>query len=515
MVSLDAFAAAIGATVAEPAIVPTTASANETAAAPASALAHASQIVISAITASSNDVTEGAVFVAIPGLQVHGASYAGQAIERGAVAIITDAEGAGLIAEVGVPVLVVDRVDARLGDIAAMFFDQPAHGLRSFGVTGTNGKTTTTYMLEQVLTAAGHLTALIGGVELRVGGVHTPTSITTPLPIDIQRMLRAHVDAGGSDAVMEVTSHALMQHRTDPIRFAVAGFTQLSIDHLDYHASIDEYFEAKAELFRPERCDAAVIVTDDEWGKKLYEIATGRMARVFALGVEDELPAGAAGWRVREVAADGSFELQSTEGWAASFTCGLAGVYNIANAALAITMAITGGVELAAIPRSIHPEVPGRMQVISETEPRVIVDFAHNADSLAKALIAVRPATKGRLIVVTGTAGDRDATKRFAMGEACAVNADVVVITDDDPHTEDPQQIRDALIAGTVGHDAEVIEIADRSEAIYEAVRIANDTDTVVIAGRGHWTVQFVGHDLVELDDREVAREALVARSGQ
>ncbi len=472
---------------------------------------------LAGLAADSKSVEAGALFAAVPGSQVHGARFASQAIARGAAAVITDAEGERLLGEAGlatqVPVLVVDRVGERLGEIAAAFYGEPAKRLRSFGITGTNGKTTTSYMLERLLTEAGQLTALIGGVELRVGGVHTPTDITTPLPVDLQRMLAAHVAAGGTDAVLEVTSHALLQHRTDPIRFAVAGFTHLSIDHLDYHPTVEHYFEAKSRLFVPERCDAAVVLVDDEWGRTLYGIAKDRLDRVYALTVEGELPAGAEGWIATRSDADGGFALVGTDGTRSEHRSGLLGLYNIANAALAVTMALVGGVPAARIPVLIAPEVPGRMEVVSATSPRVIVDFAHNADALAKALLALRPTTKGRLIVVTGTAGDRDATKRFAMGEACAVNADVVVITDDDPHTEDPAQIRAALIEGTVGHDAEVLEIGDRSEAVHAAVRLAEAADTVVIAGRGHWTVQFVGHDLIELDDREVARDALAAKA--
>lgn len=472
-------------------------------------------VELSEFTADSGSVTPGVLFAAIPGLQVHGAQFVSQAVDNGAVAVVTDERGAELIGDIDLPILVVDLVAERLGEIAAEFYGNPARELRTFGITGTNGKTTTTYMLEQLLTSAGHLTALIGGVELRVGGVHTPTSITTPLPIDIQRMLAQHLSAGGSDAVMEVTSHALVQHRTDPVKFAVAGFTHLSIDHLDYHDSLEDYFNAKAQLFVPERCEAAVIIVDDEHGRAMYERASSNIERVYALAVSSTLPEGVQGWQVNMKSGESAFELIGTDGTQTAHECGLPGEHNIANAALAVAMARVGGVPEASIPREIDPFVPGRMEVISESSPKVIVDFAHNADSLAKALQAVRPLTEGRVIVVTGTAGDRDATKRFAMGEATATYADVVVITDDDPHTEDPQQIRDALIEGTVGLAAEVIEIGDRSEAITEAIMMAGELDTVIIAGRGHWTVQFVGHDLVELDDREVAREALAARASK
>lgn len=472
------------------------------------------EVVITDVVEDSQQVTPGSLFAAIPGYRVHGASYAAQAIERGAVAIVTDDAGQALFGQVTIPVIVIEDVAERLGEIASLCHDRPADRLRSFGITGTNGKTTTTYMLEQILTHAGCKTALIGGVELRIGGVHTSTSITTPLPADLQRMLAQHVAAGGTDAVMEVTSHALLQHRTDPIRFAVAGFTHLSVDHLDFHPNIENYFEAKSRLFVPERCESAVILVDDEWGRTLFAEAKTRLSCVYALAVTSELPEGADGWQVEASTADlGHFTLRGTDGSLAEYECGLPGIYNISNAALALTMALTGGVSADDLPRSVTPHVPGRMEVISEHSPRVIVDFAHNADALANALIALRPTTDGRLIVVTGTAGDRDATKRFDMGRACALHADVVVITDDDPHTEDPQQIRDALIEGTVGCDVEVIEIADRTTAMHHAVTMAKPDDTVMIAGRGHWTVQFVGHDLVELDDREVAREALTQRT--
>ncbi len=470
---------------------------------------------LSSLTADSREAQEGALFVGAPGYQVHGAAHAAQAAELGAIAVVTDAAGLSLLqgqdALGSLAVLVTDRVGERLGEIAAAFYGEPAKSLRCFGVTGTNGKTTTTYMLESLLTAAGRSTALIGGVELRIGGVHSETSMTTPPAGEVQRLLAAHVAAGGTDAVFEVTSHALTQHRTDPIRFAVAGFTHLSIDHLDYHRSVEEYFEAKALLFTPERCAAAVILVDDEWGRKLYARSVQALDRVYAIAVTSSLPEGAEGWWVEDADDAGRFTLRGTDGSIAEHECELPGIYNISNAALAISMARVGGVAAAAIPSRIDTHVPGRMEVISQASPRVIVDFAHNADALEKALVALRPTAPGRLIVVTGTAGDRDATKRFAMGEACAVNADIVVITDDDPHTEDPAKIRAALIEGTAGHDARVIEIGDRSEAIHEAVRLAEAADTVVIAGRGHWTVQFVGHDLIELDDREVARDALVA----
>lgn len=483
--------------------------------------AESAQLIPDGVTADSAAVEAGMLFVATPGYRTHGAKYAADAIHRGAIAVVSDHEGAGMIREsfpqgLPVPVLEVAEVFARIGEIAALCYGEPAKELRCFGITGTNGKTTTSFMLEHILQAAGRCPALIGGVELRIGGVHTATDITTPVPSELQRMLAEHLAAGGNDAVMEVTSHALQQHRTDPIRFRAAGFTQLSIDHLDYHPDIEHYFAAKSSLFTPERCEAAVILVDDAWGRRLYEqlAKSGqRTPRLAALAVTTELPPGAAGWQVRLSAETGHFTMHGTDGSVHEHECALPGSYNSANAALAVALALVGGVPAAQIPRSISPAVPGRMEVISEASPRVIVDFAHNADALEKALRALRPSTEGRLIVVTGTAGDRDASKRHAMGEACATNAELVIITDDDPHTEDPAQIRAALIAGTAAGSAQVLEIADRASAIHAAVRLAEPADTVIIAGRGHWTVQFVGHDLIDIDDREVAREALAARA--
>ncbi len=475
------------------------------------------------VTADSRAAAPGALFAAVPGARSHGALFAAQALERGASAVLTDAAGLELIARDDVPVLVLDRVERRVGEVAALVHGEPAKRLRAFAVTGTNGKTTTTFMLEHLLASAGFAPGLIGGVEIRVGGASSPAALTSPMPAELQRMLARHVAAGGTDIVMEVSSHALVQHRSDPVRFAVAGFTNLTQDHLDYHPTIEEYFEAKTELFTRERCESAVILVDDDWGRRLFALASSRLERVYALAIDSRLPGGAPGWQAKRLEDRHGFALLAggagAPGAAAGerlgeFEVGLDGDFNVANAALAATMALAGGVPLEALPRRIDPAVPGRMEQVSEREegPRVVVDFAHNADALVKAIEALRPSTGGRLVVLTGSAGDRDAGKRALMGAVVARYADAVVITDDDPHGEPPEAIRRALLDGATGLGTPVREIPGRAEAIRSAILEAGEADTLLIAGRGHETEQEVAGEVFELDDRVVARAALEER---
>ena len=464
------------------------------------------------ITSNSREVQPGMLFAALPGDRVHGASFVTAALEAGAVAVVTDEQGHAMMQNADVPVLTVPNIKTHIGLIASIVYGDPGERLRLFAITGTNGKTTTSYMLEHILRSADCKVGMIGGVELKIGTQVAPSVLTTPMPSDLQRLLAQHVDAGGTDLVMEVTSHALVQHRVDPLRFDVAGFTNLTQDHLDYHDSLEDYFLAKASLFTPQRCEAAVILVDDEWGRRLFELASARVPRVFALGLHSQLPPGAQGWSAQLGHEQRSFVLRSTGGEDTQHEVSLPGEFNISNAALAVCMALVAGVPRARIPKLIAPIVPGRMELISESHPRVVVDFAHNTAALQQAMQALRPGLEGELIVVTGSAGDRDADKRADMGRAVAEAADLVYITDDDPHSEPPELIRRALLDGTLGGPAVVTEIADRSEAIHAAILRADDNDTVLIAGRGHETVQEVGAEQRELDDRVVARAALQRR---
>ncbi len=474
---------------------------------------------VSAITSDSRSVAPGVLFAAVPGQHVHGARFAAGAILAGAAAVVTDPEGAQIISTltgVEAPLLVVPDVARRLGEIAAAVYGNPADRLRTFAITGTNGKTTTAFLLEHILASCGRVTGMIGTVALRLAGHEIPAAMTTPMPADFQRLLSELDQYGGTDLVIEASSHALAQGRTDPVRFDVAGFTNLTQDHLDFHKTFEEYFAAKASLFTSRRCRRAVICVDDEWGVSLLERARQQIGpeNVTALACTGTLPQGVHGWRVSSQPASNvtRISMESTTGQRLEFSTALPGSFNVSNVALAVAMALDSGVPEQDIPSTISPAVPGRMEVISEA-PRVVVDFAHNTDALVKAMEALRETTQGRLIVLTGAAGERDKGKRPAMGAAVARHADVVIITDDDPHSEDPATIRRDVLAGTAGTPTPVREVADREQAIHLAILDADPEDTILLAGRGHETIQEVGEDQIELDDRVVARQALAARA--
>ncbi len=475
-----------------------------------------SDAVITGISADNRNVLPGDLFVGVPGAKLHGARFADRAVEAGAAAVFTDPHGATLVTA-DVPVLVMENLANWVGEAADVVTGHPSSKLTSFGITGTNGKTTTAFMIDSILRAIGETTGLIGTVALRIAEEDVPAELTTPQPADLHTMLAKLVERGGTSLVMEVSSHALEQGRTEPIRFSVAGFTNLTQDHLDYHETLEEYFAAKSILFDEAHCERAVITVDDEWGRKLYEQTSTRPG-VVPLAMYGELPAThSRGWRVSDIAveADGSkFTLIGTDGTTIVTRTTLPGDFNIANAALAAVMLIESGLPIdkltPALEDGITPQVPGRMEIVGDT-PRVVVDFAHNTDALEKAIEALRPTTSGRLVVITGSAGDRDRLKRPMMARVVAQHADQLVVTDDDPHSEDPVSIRKELIAG-IPEGFDWIEIGDRETAIRETILRAEPADTILVAGRGHETIQEVAGDLVEIDDRVIAREALAQR---
>ncbi len=479
---------------------------------------HSGNATVDGVTSDSRAVKAGVLFAAVPGQHVHGARFAAGAIAAGASAIVTDPEGTAIIeglTGVEIPLLIVEDVSSRLGEIAAAVYGNPARDLRTYAITGTNGKTTTAFLLEYILAAAGRVTGLIGTVTLRLAGHEIPAAMTTPMPADFQRLLADLVSRGGSDLVIEASSHALAQGRTDPVCFDVAGFTNLTQDHLDFHNTFEEYFEAKASLFTTRRSQRAVVCIDDEWGTRLASRAIEELGaeNVLALTVHGSLPPGMRGWTARSIPRAGytTITLESSDGETLQVSTALPGSFNVANVALAVVMALASGLPAEDLPCDISPAVPGRMEVVSRA-PRVVVDFAHNTDAIIKAMEALRETTVGKLTVVTGAAGERDKGKRPAMGAAVARYADVAIITDDDPHSEDPAAIRRDVLAGTEGYDSSIVEIADRSEAIRTAILGAAPDDTILLAGRGHETIQEVGNELIELDDRVEARRALADR---
>lgn len=484
----------------------------------------APDVEIWSVALDNRTVTDGDLFVALPGARAHGANFAVSAVERGARAVLTDAQGARLLADVGVPILVAPDPREVAGIVAAFIYGNPADPLTTFAVTGTNGKTTTTYFLDHALRALGRRTGLIGTVEMRSGDRVLPSRLTTPESVDLQALLAAMREDGVQTLAMEVSSHALALHRVDGIVFDVVGFTNLSQDHLDFHADLESYFAAKAALFTPARARRGVVLVDDLWGRKMAAEAAIPVATLAT-----RADAGPADWTVTNTHAssDGIWlTLTHTDGRELTTAIEMPGAFNIANAALALAMVLEAGADVRdlaeALASGLRPVVPGRMEDVSAggRGPAVLVDFAHNPDALTLALDAVRPSTGGSVVVVFGATGQRDTRKRPIMGQIAAERADVVIVTDDDPHDEDPAQIRADVLAGALaardaqaahGRSVQVREVTPRARAIREAVLAAGGRDTVLVAGRGHETIQEIAGVDHLLDDRVEARAALAA----
>ncbi|HLS25246.1 MAG TPA: UDP-N-acetylmuramoyl-L-alanyl-D-glutamate--2,6-diaminopimelate ligase [Beutenbergiaceae bacterium] len=468
----------------------------------------------------------GDLFAALPGARTHGARFAQEAIGAGAAAILTDPAGRDMIESAiddeAVPVLVAESVRGVLGQVASWVYGHPSSRLGAYAVTGTNGKTTTTYFLEHVLAAAGRTTGLIGTVELKIGADRTPARLTTPEAPAVHGLLAEMVRSGVDDVVMEVSSHALSLHRVDGVVYEVAGFTNLTPDHLDFHGDMESYFAAKASLFTPGRARRGVVLVDDAWGQRLAREAQIDVVTVSTSGA-------AADWRATPGTpnAQGTpITLHGPDGERLDTRVQLPGPFNVANAAVALVMALEAGARpediATALPAGLTTVVPGRMELVAD-RPRVLVDFAHNTEALQEALAAAREgAADGRLFVVFGATGDRDRSKRAPMGRAAVRGADVIIVTDDDPHDEDPAPIRAEVMAGAVqaqaeeqarGRKVEVYEIAPRQAAIARVVRFAAAADTVLVAGRGHETLQEIAGVDHYLDDRQEVRKAMAERT--
>ncbi|PJI94342.1 UDP-N-acetylmuramoylalanyl-D-glutamate--2,6-diaminopimelate ligase [Luteimicrobium subarcticum] len=469
------------------------------------------------------------LFVALPGARVHGARFAADAVARGAVAVLTDDAGAAQCGGLDVPVVVADDPRAVLGEVAARVHGRPAEALATFGVTGTNGKTTTTYVLDTLLAALGRTTGLVGTVETRSAGRAVPSALTTPEAGDLQALLATMREDGVDALAMEVSSHALALHRVDAVVYDVAGFTNLSQDHLDFHGDLDSYFSTKATLFAPDRSRRGVVVLPGggegrAWAQRLLDEATVPVVALDLTGRGER-----DGWTVLDVEAGAhqqEFRLVHADGRSLDVTTTLPGGFNLANVALAVVMVLESGVGVddlaAALTRSggVRPVVPGRMETVGD-RPRTVVDFAHNPDALALALDALRPTTAGRLVVVFGATGERDRGKRPIMGRVAVERADVVIVTDDDPHGEPAGQVRAEVLEGAraaqaAGGRATVVrEAAPRARAIRDAVLDAGPDDTVLVAGRGHEVWQEIDGVNHPLDDRVEARAALADRAAK
>lgn len=471
------------------------------------------------VSLDSRTIAPGELYVALPGARVHGAQFAMGAATRGAAAALTDAAGAEACRAAGLPTLVVTDPRVAMAVASAVVFG-PEH-LLCIGITGTNGKTTTSFLVEAGLRAAGRHVGTIGTIGFRLDGrpleATGRTTVTTPEAPDLHALLASFVERGADAVVMEVSSHGLALHRVDGVRFQVTAFLNLGRDHLDFHPTMDDYFEAKARLFRPGQSQVAVVNIDDEHGRVLISrIKTAGNPQLITTGFgqpDEPVDYRIVSWTPLAL---GSSIVVDTPRGQRSFEIALPGEYNVRNAVTALAILDTCGLPFEAAALGLaSAQVPGRMQLVElpDAAPRVFVDFAHTPQAIASALTAL-PTGSPRVVVV-GAGGDRDVEKRTPMGVAAAQGADIVIVTDDNPRTEDPTIIRQRVRAGaeSVGA-AEVREIGDRSEAIATALRLAGDSGVVAILGKGHEQGQDFGARVVPHDDVIATQHAWAQLAG-
>ncbi|WP_313678678.1 UDP-N-acetylmuramoyl-L-alanyl-D-glutamate--2,6-diaminopimelate ligase [Corynebacterium stationis] len=536
------------------------------------------ETTVEAITLDSRQAEAEYLFAAVPGTRSHGATFAAA---TSAKAVLTDPAGVEILHSVSAegsfdrPIIVVENIRAVLGEISAEIYGHPTKKLTIFGVTGTSGKTTTTYLLETGLLAAGYSTGLIGTTGTRINRKPVETQLTTPEAPTLQDLFARMVAENVTHVVMEVSSHALELGRVQGVNFAVGGFTNLSQDHLDFHPTMEEYFAAKSKLFLGEEAARnAVVCINDEWGERLADLVdeenrpltvvstTGAIAHTGEEGGVAQadamlrertrellVPGTVVAWQ-QAVQATGEQQvaleinppenseiIQAQVPRSFDFELPLPGDFNIANAGLAVGMASAAGIDLDTFIAALtQVAVPGRMQRIDEGQDFVaVVDYAHKPaaieavlDTLRSQLDSAGPNSlrrndaerigAGRIGVVVGAGGDRDSSKRGLMGAAAANRADFVVVTDDNPRTEDPAPIRQAVMAGAIeaaekaGRDVEIREIASRAEAIDEVVNWATSGDAVIVVGKGHEVGQLIGETMHHFDDREELARALQSK---
>ena len=466
-------------------------------------------VSISGVCLDSRLVRPGDLYVALPGLHAHGAGFAGQAVERGAVAVLTDPEGARIVEDAGVPVLVSHRLRPVMAEVSARVYGEPARELELFGITGTNGKTTTVALLEATLAATGRRVGTIGTLGFRLDGKVLPSgrsTVTTPDSPDLQALLALMRERGAEAVAIEVSSHAMAMSRVDALKFAVVAFLNLGRDHLDFHHNMEEYFEAKASLFTPEHAREAVVWIDDEYGRRIADRAQRAGLPTVTVGTCEEADYRLTGYEP-VLPLGGRAQLHTASG-DVTVELALPGWHNMMDAAIAVAMLERAGIPVGTtLPGLARAQVPGRMQVLPlpEKAPTVIVDFAHTPQAVAATLDALQGF--GEVITVVGCGGDRDPDKRPLMGRAAAERSDVLIITDDNPRTEDPASIRAAMLAGTADSRARVVEGGGRGGAIELALATAGRDSVVAILGKGHEQGQQIGDRIVAFDDALVALE--------
>jgi UDP-N-acetylmuramoyl-L-alanyl-D-glutamate--2,6-diaminopimelate ligase len=468
---------------------------------------------VTGITHDSRAVRPGDVYAALPGARFHGADFAAQAAGLGAAAILTDPAGAERAAATGLPVLVTEDPRGRMGELAAEIYGRPGADLLQIGITGTSGKTTTAYLIEGGFRGAGRATGLIGTVETRIGDERIKSERTTPEATDLQALFAVMRERGVDSVTMEVSSHALVLGRVDGCVFDVAVFNNLSPEHMEFHSGMEDYFQAKAQLFTPLRSRQGVVNFDDEYGRRLVTEASVPVVTFSAEGHPD------ADWRAEDVEVGplgSTFTVVGPKAERIAARAPLPGPFNVANTLAAIvTLAVAGlDPQTAADGVAAVPGVPGRLERVDAGQPYLaVVDYAHKTDAVVSVLRSLRKVTEGRLHIVLGCGGDRDTTKRGPMGAAAARLADTAVLTSDNPRSEDPLGILAAMLAGAaevpVHERGDVLVDADRAAAIAAVVARAEPGDTVLIAGKGHEQGQDIHGVVRPFDDRVVLRAAI------
>lgn len=457
-------------------------------------------VSVTNVTHDSRSVRTGSLFVAIPGEQHDGHDYVDRAVAAGAAAVVVERD-------VDVPSrIIVSDARAALPWAAAAVYGDPSQHLPVIGVTGTNGKTTVTHILEQIVVAAGETAAIVGTVGARIGSADHAVARTTPEASDLQQLLSGMVDAGVDVAAIEVSSHALSLHRVDAIRFRVAAFTNLMRDHLDFHGSMEEYFAAKASLFTTDRVEHGVIAIDDEWGRRIAA-ATEVPVTTVALDRDADVEASS----VVESIAGSSFVI-STKGRQIPVELPIPGRFNVENALVAAAVAIELGVGDEAIVRGLSTvgRIPGRFERIESGRGfGVVVDYAHTPDAIEAVVESALRMSEGRVIAIFGAGGNRDQEKRPAMGRA-ASRADLAILTSDNPRSEDPALIMAAVRSG-IPAEVTIIEEPDRRRAIRIALEEAGPGDLVLVLGKGHETGQEIAGAKEPFDDRTVVLDELRA----
>ncbi|MGV9943114.1 UDP-N-acetylmuramoyl-L-alanyl-D-glutamate--2,6-diaminopimelate ligase [Streptomyces sp. NPDC003401] len=472
---------------------------------------------VTGITHDSRAVRPGDLYAALPGARMHGADFATQAAGLGAVAVLTDPTGAERAAATGLPVLVVDDPRARMGELAATVYGHPGRELLQIGITGTSGKTTTAYLVEGGLKKVGE-TGLIGTVEMRIGDERIKSERTTPEATDLQALFAVMRERGVEAVAMEVSSHALVLGRVDGCVFDIAVFNNLSPEHMEFHSGMEDYFQAKAQLFTPLRSRLGVVNLDDAYGRRLAGEATVPVVTFSAEGHPD------ADWRAVDVQVgpmDSTFTVLGPRGERIAARSPIPGPFNVANSLGAVVALAAAGLDpqTAADGVAAVPGVPGRLERVDAGQDYLaVVDYAHKTDAVESVLKALRKVTEGRLHVVLGCGGDRDTTKRAPMGAAVARLADTALLTSDNPRSEDPLAILATMLQGAASVPAhergEVQLFEDRAAAIAAAVGRARPGDTVLVAGKGHEQGQDIAGVVRPFDDRQVLREAIQKTQG-